>query len=238
MILLLICAKKNPPDNRRICQQYRQPDAAAFNVFGEIKYARRKINQKRDETQKEKSARKISEVGNRLERGCRQQIPGDLKQNHIQENADIADDFRARIAQKFVCRWGFRRRKIAVNNDGLKDHENQSEQNRGNENRAAGFFVAVDKLGYKRINGGKNDEIQTEKENRIEQTARHKIFGTRRFFTAQFNSPVKMPTLQSRAERRQNEDSQTKQKERERCDCVAVRSLFYNIGKVSGDEAH
>ena len=64
-----------------------------MNVFGEVKHSRRKVNQQRNETQEEEPAAKIQQIFGMAQVDKRQHIPTDLEQNHVQEQADVAESF-------------------------------------------------------------------------------------------------------------------------------------------------
>src|SRR6185369_8341838 len=101
---VLSAAYKYSHDHRRVREQHHQPRAAPLDVFGEIKHSWWKINQQRDKAQKEKPAQKVCGTGRSRHGSKRQQIPADLKENHVYEDADVAESLACRTAQEFKAR--------------------------------------------------------------------------------------------------------------------------------------
>ncbi len=64
-----------------------------MDVLGKIKHARWEVNQERDKAQEEKPAEKLNNPGRVAQIRKRQQVPEHLKQNHVQEETDIAECF-------------------------------------------------------------------------------------------------------------------------------------------------
>ena len=62
-----------------------------MNVFGEVQHARREVNQKREEQKNEESAEEFKNTTNTSKGSPRQHVPNGLEQNHIDKDADVAE---------------------------------------------------------------------------------------------------------------------------------------------------
>ena len=96
-----------------------------MDVFGKIKHARWEVNQERDKAEEEEPAEKLNDAGWVAEIHKRQHVPEHLKENHVQEETDIAERFALWRAQEIPFWLFFWRREISIDQIRLHDSEKQ-----------------------------------------------------------------------------------------------------------------
>ena len=174
-----------------------------MDVFRQIKHPRWKVNQERNEAKEEEPAQEFCNSRWVTQVGERQHVPKHLKQNHVQEETDVAESFGLWRAQKIPLGRFFRRREVAVNENRLHDRQDQDRKDQGNKDRSGVERAPSEKeiaeaCQYCRT----NHQVQTKIEDGIEQTTAKAGFDCveRRRVAAL----VKAPTFQDRTSCRQN----------------------------------
>src|ERR1051326_7391348 len=237
----LICADEHAHYDGRIRQQHRQPRAPPVDVFGEIKHARRKIDQQCDEAQKEEQPKKLRRPGWPAEIRGSKKVPDDLKQNHVDEDADVAECLALRLTQELGTRRFLRRREVTINEISLQDREDESEEDRRDKDRAAVHcLVTKQQLQTARDDGGNENQVQTEVEDGIEEATRNT--GESRIevglFALCFQTLVKMPTLQHGAARGQSPHRDAREEQRELCERLTVVGIRKQGERVTREPPH
>ena len=131
----IFCSDKYFQNYRRIREEHRGPRAAAVDVFDQVKHAWRKVDQHRDEAEKEKPAEEFQRPGRSVEWRERECIPHNLEQNHVYENADVAEHLAFRLPQKFGTRRLLRRREVSIDEIRLHNRTEHSQKNKWNKDR-------------------------------------------------------------------------------------------------------
>src|SRR5947209_11896924 len=143
-----------------------------------------------------------------------------LIQNHVQEDADIAEEVGARVAHELVFRSPLRRREVTEDENRLEDVVDESEAEEEAAARVAEFRIG-EEFQETEGEGQSNPHVHDEICDGEEYAAERKPAPLVLLLPEPLEPLMKVPTLQDRPDRRQDEHRQIEKQKLGLCEHVA-----------------